>query len=124
MSVDSDILGDLISKIIPIKPYIYATNLNNPNSINNLIAAGVIQEPDTDDLFTYKNYTINGLPVKFIFKNGAQNGSIFEDGINNMLQSPLLAETWGRPLQAPWCGTPYPVGNINLIQLNSQVSWK
>ena len=62
--------------------------------------------------------------MKFIFKNGGMNGSIFEDGINNMLQSPLLAETWGRPLQDPWCGTPYPVGNINFIQFSSQVYWK
>lgn len=117
-------LGDMISRLLPIQPYIYATNLNNPNSINNLMAAGTVQQPDYSSLFTYKNYTINGVDMRFIFKNGKVNGSIFEDGVNNMLQSPLLAETWGRPEQAPWCGTPYPVGNIKLIQFNSQVSWK
>ena len=62
--------------------------------------------------------------MKFIYKNGGMNGSIFEDGITNMLQSSLLAETWGRPLQSPWCSSPYSVGNIKLIQLNSQVYWK
>eukprot|EP00178_Gracilaria_changii_P016743 TRINITY_DN4807_c0_g1_i2.p1 TRINITY_DN4807_c0_g1~~TRINITY_DN4807_c0_g1_i2.p1 ORF type:complete len:128 (+),score=11.63 TRINITY_DN4807_c0_g1_i2:454-837(+) len=124
LSADAEMIGELITKIVPIKPYIYATNLKNPDSINNMFASGALETPNTQDLFTYKNLTINGMPAKFIFKNGAQNGSIFEDGINNMLQSSLLAETWGRPLQAPWCGSPYSVGNIKLIQFNSQVYWK
>lgn len=116
--------GDMITKLLPIKPFIYATNLNNPNSINNLMASGQIVSPDYTDTFTYRNYTINGTNFNFIYKNGAVNASIFEDGLNNMLQSPLLAETWGRPLQAPWCGSSYTVGNINQITFNSQVTWK
>ena len=123
-SYDNNILGNLITKVLPIRPYIYTSNLNNPNSINNLMASGAIAQPDYTSLFTYQNYTINGMQMKFIFKNGNINGSIFEDGLNNMLKSPILAETWGRPLQAPWCGTPYPVGNINLIQVTSSISWK
>ena len=61
--------------------------------------------------------------MRFIFKNGKINGSIFEDGINNMVQSSLLAETWGRPLQAPWCGK-YPVGNIRYINIRENIGWK
>lgn len=118
LSLDSSIVGDLITKILPIKPYIYATNLNNPDSIQNLMNSGVVSEPNYSDLFTYRNYTINNTEMRFIFKNGKLNGSIFEDGINNMLQSGLLAETWGRPEQEPWCGK-YPVGNIKLISFNS-----
>jgi deoxyribonuclease-2 len=114
----------MISLLLPIKPFIYATNLNNPTTVNQLISGGQISQPDYTDIFTYKNYSINGTNFRFIFKNGGVNASIFEDGMNNMLQSPLLAETWGRPLQAPWCGTPYPVGNIATIQLNSQITWK
>lgn len=86
----------MITKIIPINPYLYAVNLKNSNSINNLMTQGILQAPNKKDLFTYKNYTVNGMPLKFIFKNGhSQNGSIFEDGISNMLQSSLLVETWG-----------------------------
>lgn len=62
-----------------------------------MISEGKIAEPNYSDLFTYRNYTINDTSMRFIFKNGKKNGSIFEDGVNNMLQSPLLAETWGRP---------------------------
>lgn len=123
LSTPSDVLADLITKLLPIKPYIYANNLNNPQSINNLMTSGQVQSPDYNSIFTYRNYTVNQTNMKFIFKNGAKNASIFEDGLNNMLQSPILAETWGRPLQAPWCGT-YPVGNIASIVLNAQIAWK
>lgn len=116
-------VSNMITKLLPIKPFIFATNLNNPNSINELMASGQIASPDYTDIFTYQNYTINGTQFQFIYKNGAVNASIFEDGMNNMLQSPLLAETWGRPLEAPWCGTPYPVGNIVTVRLNAQVAW-
>ena len=114
----------MIPKIIPIRPFIYATNLNNPNSIQNLLASGSYEQPNYNDLFTYSSITINQTQMKFIFKNGKINGSIFEDGLTAMLQSPILAETWGRPLQVPYCGSPYSVGNIKLLQFNSQVSWK
>ncbi len=83
---------------MPIRPFIYAQNLNNANEINNLMTAGTIKQPDYTSTFTYKNYTVNGTNMLFIFKNGGVNASIFEDGLNNMLKSPLLAETWGRPL--------------------------
>lgn len=81
----------MITKILPIKPFIYATNLNNPNSINNLMASGQILSPDYTSYFTFRNYSINGTNFRFIYKNGAINASIFEDGLNNMLQSPILA---------------------------------
>ncbi len=84
-------ISDMVTKLLPIKPFIYATNLNNPNSINNLMAAGTIASPDYKSIFTYRNYTVNGVDMKFIYKNGAVNASIFEDGLNNMLQSPILA---------------------------------
>ncbi len=54
----------------------------------------------------------NGVQFKTIFKNGNKNGSIFEDGVNNMLNSSLVSQTWGRPLQAPWCGSKYTTENI------------
>ena len=63
--------------------------------------------------------------MKFIFKNGNPklNSSMFQDGLNNMLKSSLLAETWGRPLQDPWCAKKFAVGNIKRIKLSKDVSW-
>lgn len=55
------------------------------------MAAGTIKQPDYTSKFTNKNYTLNGTNMLFIFKNGAVNASIFEDGLNNLLKSPLLA---------------------------------
>lgn len=123
LSTGSDVLADLITKILPTRPNLYANNLNNPNFINNLMASGQIKSPDYNSLFTYRNYTVNQTSMKFIFKNGGLNASIFEDGLNNMLKSPILAETWGRPLQDPWCGT-YPVGNVANIVINAQINWQ
>lgn len=70
-------MGDMVTKLLPIKPYIYATNFNNPNAINQLMAGGQIAAPDYTDIFTYRNYTINGTDFRFIYKNGAVNASIF-----------------------------------------------
>ena len=68
--------------------------------------------------------TVNGSHFKMIFKNGYENSSLFEDGVNNMLESPLISQTWGRPLQDPWCGSPYSTGNILEIQPASNITWK
>ena len=87
------------------------------------MTAGTIKQPDYTSTFTYKNYTVNSTNMLFIFKNGAVNASIFEDGLNNMLKSPLLAETWGRPLQDPWCGSSYGVGNIQTVKFSSTLTW-
>lgn len=61
--------------------------------------------------------------MRFIYKNGKVNGSIFADGLTNLLQSPLMVETWGRPLSDPWCGK-YPVQNIKFIKFSDEVGWK
>jgi deoxyribonuclease-2 len=58
-----------------------------------------------------------------IFKNGFKNSSIFEDGLNNMFNSSLLAQTWGRPLQSPWCGGIYTTGNVKEIKINNTITW-
>lgn len=55
------------------------------------MSQGTIASPDYTSTFTYRNYSINGTNFQFIYKNGGVNASIFEDGLNNMLQSPLLA---------------------------------
>ena len=65
--------------------------------------------------------------MRVIYKNGRQNGSIFEDGLTNMFNSNILAETWGRPAQLPWCGNasiPYQTGNIEYMSFDVDHSWK
>jgi len=61
--------------------------------------------------------------VRTIYKNNAINCSIFEDGINFYLQSKLVAQTWGRPLQPAWCDAPYQVSNVKNISLGGSYAW-
>lgn len=69
------------------------------------------------DQFIYNSFGLSSADISIIFKNGYKNSSIFEDGLNNMLKSSILAETWGRPQQDPWCGQ-YKVGNVISILVN------
>lgn len=65
--------------------------------------------------------------MKIIYKNGYQNGSIFEDGLTMLFNSDILAETWGRPIQDPWCGSdenPYNAGNVERISYSLDIAWK
>ncbi len=58
-----------------------------------------------------------------LFKNGYKNSSIFEDGVNNMLGSSLVSQTWGRPLGYPWCDGVFRTGNIKEIKINDNITW-
>lgn len=102
---------------MPIRPFLYAENFHHNGSISKLIENGTIAQPDYVSNFTYHSSIKNDFNYKFIFKNGGINASIFEDGLNNWLESPLIAETWGRPLQESWCGF-YDVVNIQNIKLS------
>jgi hypothetical protein len=51
------------------------------------------------------------------------NGSIHEDGLTNYLSvSPLIAETWGRPLEPAWCSERFSVKNVVNISIGD-ISW-
>lgn len=39
-----------------------------------------------------------------------------------MLKANLIAETWGRPIDAPWCGT-YNTGNAYQITFSTAITW-
>lgn len=87
----------MVRKIVPMRPYIYSTRLNSNSPF-------IFDDRDNyKTIFGFQNYTVNGTKMKFIFKNGGTNGSIFEDGLNLMLNSSLLVLSWGRPLQPAWC---------------------
>ena len=65
------------------------------------------------------NFTLNA-----IFKNNAVNGSIFEDGLVKWLKpGNVIAETWGRPLQAPWCSGTFSVTNVQQIIISDTIQW-
>lgn len=40
-----------------------------------------------------------------------------------MLNSSIIAETWGRPIQDPWCGK-ISVGNVVSLNISSTIGWK
>ncbi len=64
-----------------------------------------------------------GYNIKTIYKNDKVNGSIFEDGLTNYLAvSPIIAETWGRPIEKAWCGGGHQVLNAVNINLNG-ITW-
>lgn len=64
-----------------------------------------------------------GYNLKTIFKNNKINGSIFEDGLAKYLVvEPIIAETWGRPIQDPWCSGQYKVYNAMTLQL-AGINW-
>lgn len=70
------------------------------------------------DLRSVYSYTL-----KTIFKNDKVNGSIFEDGLTSYLSvTPLVAETWGRPIEKAWCGKGFEVVNAVTVNVGG-ISW-
>jgi len=113
---------NLIPKLMPIRPYIYNQNYDCQKILNETLHF-VNTPPNYDSLFSYLNPVMNGTQWQMIFKNGYKNSSIFEDGLNNMLNSSLVAQTWGRPLDYPWCGSDYKTGNIKEIKFSDTIFW-
>jgi deoxyribonuclease-2 len=65
-----------------------------------------------------------GYRLKGVFKANTVNGSIFEDGLVGYLKDgKLVAETWGRPLQAAWCNAKEQVLNVKMVKLTENVMW-
>jgi len=122
ISGDRQFMLKMIAKVMPIRPFIYTQNFDCQTIINETVHF-VNTPPDYNEPFSYLNHTRNGSEWSMIFKNGYKNASIFEDGINNMLGSSLLAQTWGRPLQLPWCGNVYTTGNIQEIRVSENITW-
>lgn len=74
--------------------------------------------------FQFYDFTSDSFNYKSIYKNGntSKNCSIFEDGLNNYLNSSLFVESWGRPLDNAWCGIPA-VNNVVTVGVNSVIKW-
>lgn len=97
ISGDKLFMLNLITKVMPIRPNVYNLNYDCQKILNETLHF-INTPPNYDSEFSYFTVEMAGTPWKMIFKNGYKNSSIFEDGVNNMLNSSLVAQTWGRPL--------------------------
>lgn len=75
-----------------IKPYVYYSNVLATSSYNNLYSVGNSIYLTTSSNFQYYDFIEDGFEFKSIYKNGntSKNCSMFEDGLNNYLNSSLF----------------------------------
>lgn len=122
MTVSHANLEIMAAKLLVIHPYIYQATIGSWSP--NLYRLSQMNFGNSTN--TFENYALvlgAVTNVRTIYKNNVVNSSIFEDGLNNYLKSPLHAETWGRPLQVPWCTKPYPVLNVKSVNLGVGYVW-
>lgn len=105
-------------------PFVYegsATNTTNTQSLFKLAKSNFPQSANHFEYYDLRSAV--GYNMKTIFKNDKINCSIFEDGLTHYLSvSPLIAETWGRPLDHSWCGSGFQV--LNAVNINvGGVAW-
>lgn len=104
----ANIINQFSDGLRTIKPNIYQSNVvvNKDYPYLSALASQIFIYPDNN--FQYFQFNNTALKAKVIYKNGnnSKNCSIFEDGLNHYLKSPIVAETWGRPLDSDWCGSP------------------
>ncbi len=86
-------------------PFVYESYITNTTNTINLYRLSKSNFAQSANKFQYYDFkSALGYNLKAIFKNDKLNCSIFEDGLtNHLLVSPLVAETWGRPIEKSWC---------------------
>lgn len=117
-------MDKIASNLLVIKAYIYEALVDNTSNTQNLYLLGNSKVKSQVELFTTDNMrSAVGYGLISIYKNYKINGSIFEDGLTQMLAvSPMKAETWGRPLSQAWCSDTYNVNNVLTIRVG-EVEW-
>lgn len=106
-------LNNIALNLQGIHPYIYESMVTSGavNQYLNDLARGVVTT--LKDQFRYYDMKPTNYNLKSIFKTNTVNGSIFEDGLVQWLKAgKITAETWGRPLEGPWCSSNYQVNNV------------
>jgi hypothetical protein len=102
MSLKLQDLERIAQNNIYIRPYIYEKSFGGGADQHrltpNLMKLQNIKA-NTPDIFKYANFNVGSTNVKAIFKTSGKKTSIFGDsgaggGLIDMLQSPLLVETW------------------------------
>jgi hypothetical protein len=97
-------LNNIAGHLLMIHPFVYEAQVTLRAGTQNLYDMANGNLPVVKELFQYYAMRPAGYMMQAIFKNNNINGSIFEDGVAKWLKpGKVAAETWGRPLQAPWC---------------------
>lgn len=124
MSLTLRELDYIASHLIITWPFVYEARVTNTTTTQSLFKLAKSNFPTSANKFEFYNLqSAVGYSVKAIFKNDKINCSIFEDGLTSYLSvSPLIAETWGRPLEHSWCSGGKQVLNVVNINL-SGVTW-
>ena len=96
-----------------IQPFVYEQQVTLRAGTQNLYDMAQGKTSNNTELFEFYQIRSTNYTMQAIFKNNNLNGSIFEDGLVKWLKAgDVCAETWGRPLQAPWCSQGFTVLNI------------
>jgi hypothetical protein len=114
----------LASNLLLIKPYVYEGQVENIAKTQNLYRLANSATLASQQLFQTANIkSAFNYNIMSIYKNYKLNCSIFEDGLTSFLGvTPLIAETWGRPLASAWCSQDFEVKNVLQIKVGD-VFW-
>jgi hypothetical protein len=92
MSLLLTTIESIAQKLLITKPYIYQTTITSTANTTNIYKLSLNTYNTSSIGFEYLPFIIgSATSVRSIFKNGNVNNSIFEDGLNNYLQQPLIA---------------------------------
>lgn len=117
-------MNNIANNLQGIHPYVYESvvTISSLNQYINDLAKGVVTS--LKDQFKYYDMRPTNYNLKAIFKTNVVNGSIFEDGLAPWLKAgKLIAETWGRPLEAAWCSDNFQVMNVQQVSLTPNIKW-
>ena len=117
-------LDEIAQMMLITMPFVYKARISDTSLTRNLYKLSLSLFVKNSTIFNKHEFRSPlGYNLKTIYKNNQLNASIFEDGLTNYLVvQPIIAETWGRPLQSPWCSGKYQVYNVNTLKL-AGISW-
>ena len=123
ISLSLDQLEKVAYNLLITRPNVYETMVKS--SSKNVYINELAQKRwhSTTNLFTtYLMRPQNIASIRSIYKNDLINGSIFEDGLTDLLKKNLVVESWGRPLEEAWCTDQYEVKNVQKVKIG-EIEW-
>lgn len=116
-------LNKLAFRLMITRPFIYESSIKNSSLTNYLADLASGKADKVAASFEMEEFNPSpSFKFRSIYKNGYVNCSIFEDGLIGYLKMNMTAETWGRPLDGPWCSRGWTVNNVLKVMVGS-VSW-
>lgn len=123
VSMSLNELNKMAARLLITRLYVYESNIRNTTATLKLAELAASHSLKVSNHFETEDFNpTTGVSIKGIFKNGFENCSIFEDAMIQTLKVNLTAETWGRPLEAAWCSSPWRVNNVRTVAVGG-VSW-